>query len=189
MVGLAEGLGAARLFAAREGYTVSTNQELLAAGASNVASGMSGGMGVAGSLSKTAAMVRSGASSQVAGLVAAGIALVVIAAFASLLAPLPKAALSAIVIQAVWGLMDISAMRRYQKIRRNDFNSAIAAMVGVMIFGPLYGLLIAIGLAVLGLVYRSSRIDLEEMGKVPERRPRGAVSATIPSGARTTGSS
>ncbi|MCB9412079.1 MAG: SulP family inorganic anion transporter [Actinobacteria bacterium] len=170
MVGLAEGLSAARLFAAKEGYAIRTNQELVATGAANVASGLSGGMGVAGSLSKTAAMVRAGASSQVAGLAAAVIVLVVIAAFAGLLTALPKAALSAIVIQAVWGLMDVRALRRYQRIRRNDFNSALAAMLGVMVFGPLYGLLIAVGLAVLGLVYRSSRIDMEVMGKVPEEK-------------------
>lgn len=170
LVGLAEGLSAARLFAAKEGYSIATNQELFATGAANLASGISGGMGVAGSLSKTAAMVRSGARSQVAGLVAAVIVLIVIAAFAGLLAPLPKAALAAIVIQAVWGLMDVSAIRRYKSIRRNDFNSSIAAMFGVLLFGPLYGLLVAVGLAVLGLVYRSSRIDMEIMGRVPDEK-------------------
>lgn len=170
MVGLAEGLSAARLFAAKEGYSIATNQELFATGAANIASGVSGGMGVAGSLSKTAAMVRSGARSQVAGLVAAVIVLIVIAAFAGLLGPLPKAALSAIVIQAVWGLMDVAAIRRYKSIRRNDFSSSVAAMFGVLLFGPLYGLLVAVGLAVLGLVYRSSRIDMEIMGRVPEEK-------------------
>jgi sulfate permease, SulP family len=170
MVGLAEGLSAARLFAAKEGYSIDANQELIATGAANLASGVSGGMGVAGSLSKTAAMVRSGARSQVAGLVAAGIVLVVIAAFAELLAPLPKAVLSAIVIQAVWGLMDVRAIRRYKSIRRNDFTSSMAAMIGVLLLGPLYGLLVAVGLAVLGVVYRSSRIDMEVMGRVPEEK-------------------
>ena len=58
LVGLAEGLSAARLFAAREGYTVDADQELLATGAANVAAGLSGGLGVAGSLSKTAASRR-----------------------------------------------------------------------------------------------------------------------------------
>ena len=170
MVGLAEGLSAARLFAAKEGYSIDANQELIATGAANLASGVSGGMGVAGSLSKTAAMVRSGARSQVAGIIAAVIVLIVIAALAELLAPLPKAVLSAIVIQAVWGLMDVRAIRRYKSIRRNDFTSSIAAMIGVLLLGPLYGLLVAVGLAVLGVVYRSSRIDMEIMGRVPEEK-------------------
>ncbi len=170
MVGLAEGLSAARLFAAREGYSIDTDQELLATGAANVAAGISGGMGVAGSLSKTAASRRSGGRTQVTGVVAAVIVLVVLASLAELIAPLPRAVLSAIVIQAVWGLMDVRALRRYQWIRRNDFVAAMAAMVGVLALGPLYGLLVAIGLAVLGLVYRSSRAEMDVMGKVPDEK-------------------
>jgi MFS superfamily sulfate permease-like transporter len=74
--------------------------------------------------------------------------------------------LSAIVIQAVWGLMDVAALRRYAQVRRNDFASAVLALVGVVLFGPLYGLLLAVAQSVLGLVYRSSRVHLEVMGKV-----------------------
>jgi SulP family sulfate permease len=170
LVGLAEGLSAARIFAANEGYSINANQELVGAGAANLAAGVSGGMGVAGSLSKTASSRRSGGNTQMTGIVAAVLVLVVLALLAETLAPLPRAVLSAIVIQAVWGLMDLSAFRRYRSIRRNDFNTAVAAMVGVLLLGPLYGLLVAVGLAVLGLVYRSSRPDLEIMGKVPDEK-------------------
>ena len=166
MVGLAEGLSAARLFAAKEGYSIDSNQELSGIGAANVAAGFSGGLGVAGSLSKTAASRRSGGQTQVTGLVTALTVLLVIVLAAELLAPLPRAVLSAIVIQAVWGLMDVAALKRYKWIRRNDFVSAIVAMIGVLLFGPLYGLLIAIGQALLGLVYRFSRIDVDVMGRV-----------------------
>jgi high affinity sulfate transporter 1 len=170
LVGLAEGLSAARLLAARGNYTVDTDQELIATGAANLGSGLSGGMGVAGSLSKTAAAERAGSRTQITGVGTALIVMIAIVSLAGLLSDLPKAVLSAIVIQAVWGLMDVSALRRYRQIRRNDFTSSIAALIGVLLFGPLYGLLAAIGLAVLGLVYRSSRIDLEIMGKVPDEK-------------------
>ena len=170
LVGLAEGLSAARLLAARGNYTVDTDQELIATGAANLGSGLSGGMGVAGSLSKTAAAERAGSKTQITGVSAAVIVMVAIVALAGALSDLPKAVLSAIVIQAVWGLMDVSALRRYRLVRRNDFTSSVAALVGVLLFGPLYGLLAAVGLAVLGLVYRSSRIDMEVMGKVPEEK-------------------
>ncbi len=176
LVGLAEGLSAARLFAAREGYTVDANQELVATGAANVAAGLSGGLGVAGSLSKTAASRRSGGVSQLTGVTTAVLVLLVLVALANLLSPLPRAVLSAIVIQAVWGLMDVKAMRRYKAIRRNDFVGSMAAMGGVLLFGPLYGLLLAVGQAVLGLVYRSSRVGMDVMGKVPgEKAAWGSV--------------
>jgi sulfate permease, SulP family len=170
MVGLAEGLSAARLFAAKEGYSIDSNQELLGSGAANIAAGISGGLGVAGSLSKTAASRRSGGQTQVTGLVTALAVLLVIVLATEWLAPLPRTVLSAIVIQAVWGLMDMGALKRYKWIRRNDFVSAIVAMIGVVLFGPLYGLLIAIGQSLLGLVYRFSRIDVEVMGRVVDEK-------------------
>jgi sulfate permease, SulP family len=167
LVGLAEGLSAGRLFAARLGYNVDADQELIATGAANVAAGLSGGLGVAGSLSKTAAAVRTGGLSQLTGLTAAALVAVVLLALANLLSALPRAVLSAIVIQAVWGLMDVDALRRYARVRRNDFVGAIVAMLGVLLLGPLYGLLFAVGQALLGLVYRSSRAHIDVMGKVP----------------------
>jgi SulP family sulfate permease len=170
LVGLAEGLSAARLLAARGGYSVDADQEFLATGAANLGSAVTGGMGVAGSLSKTAAAERAGSKSQFTGVFSAVIVFGSILALAGLLSSLPKAVLSAIVIQAVWGLMNVSAIRRYNVVRRNDFMSSVAALVGVLLFGPLYGLLAAVILAVFGLVYRSSRCDMEVMGKVPDEK-------------------
>lgn len=170
LVGLAEGLSAARIFAAEGGYRIDANQEFVGAGAANIGAGLCGGLGVAGSLSKTAAAHRSGGHTQMTGIIGAALALVVLVVFASALAPLPRTVLSAIVIQAVWGLMDAPALARYRSIRRNDFTSAIAALIGVVLFGPLYGLLIAISLALLGLVYRSSKVGVDIMGKVPDEK-------------------
>lgn len=166
-VGLAEGLSAARLFAVRRDYRLRIDQELLAAGVSNLATGLMGGLAVAGSLSKTAAVDRAGGRSQVAGLAAAVLAILTIVFFAPALGLLPKAVLSAIVVHAVWGLIDVPAMRRYRRSRRFDFVSASVAVIAVLIAGPLLGLLIAIGWAILGLIYRSSRVTVDVMGKVP----------------------
>ncbi|MGZ4615788.1 MAG: SulP family inorganic anion transporter [Actinomycetes bacterium] len=170
LVGLAEGLSAARLFAAKGGYRIDADQELLASGAANVASGLFGGIGVAGSLSKTAAVSDARGRTQMTGLVAAALALVVIVAIAPVLSDLPRAVLSAIVVNAVWKLMDFDALRRYARVRRNDIVAAVVAAVGVLAFGPLYGLLLAVAGSVLGLVYRSSRVDIEVMGKVPDEK-------------------
>ena len=166
MVGLAEGLSAARLFAQEGGYRVDSNQELVAAGAANVGAGLSGGLGVAGSLSKTAAVSRAGGNSQVVGLATALIVVVVLVAFVESIAPLPRAVLSAIVVQAVWGLMDVEALLRYRRVRRNDFVAAMSALAGVLVLGTLYGLLAAIGQSVLGLVYRSSKVGVDVMGRI-----------------------
>ena len=170
LVGLAEGLSAARLFATRGGYRVDADQELFASGAANLGSGLFGGIGVAGSLSKTAAVSDARGRTQMAGITAAVLSLVVIVALAPALSGLPRAVLSAIVVNAVWKLMDVGALRRYARVRRNDIVAAVVAAVGVLAFGPLYGLLLAVAGSVLGLVYRSSRVDVEVMGKVPHEK-------------------
>ncbi len=175
-VGLAEGLSAARLFAVKGGYRVETDQELFAAGAANLTSGLAGGLAVAGSLSKTAAADRAGGRSQVTGVAAAALSLVVIVFFAPMLAGLPKAVLSAIVVHAVWSLIDVPAFRRYRASRRIDLVAACVAAVGVLLTGPLLGLLMAVAMSILALVYRSSRVTVDVMGKVPgEKAAWGAL--------------
>jgi sulfate permease, SulP family len=177
LVGLAETLSAARMYANVGGYRIDADQEFVATGMSNLFSGLSGGFGVAGSLSKTAAAVRTGASSQITGLATAVIAVGVLLVFAPTLGDLPRTILAAIVIHAVWGLMDLRALRRFLRVRRNDFVAAVGALLGVLVFGTLNGLLIAIGLSVLGLIYRAGRVEVEEMGRIEgEKAAWGSVS-------------
>jgi MFS superfamily sulfate permease-like transporter len=170
LVGLAEGLSAARLFADRNDYRIDTDQELVASGVANVACGLFGALGVAGSLSKTAAVSDARGRTQVASLAAAVLALVVGVVIAPALAVLPRAVLSAIVVNAVWKLMDFPALVRYARVRRNDIVAAVVAAVGVLAFGPLNGLLLAVAGSVLGLVFRSTRVDVEVMGEVPHEK-------------------
>jgi anti-anti-sigma factor len=105
-----------------------------------------------------------------AGITAAALSLLVILIIAPVLSGLPKAVLSAIVVNAVWKLLDFGAIRRYARVRRNDIVAAAVAAVGVLAFGPLYGLLLAVAGSVLGLVYRSSRVEVDVMGKVPHEK-------------------
>lgn len=166
-VGIAEGLAAVRTFAPTGASDPeSDNREFVGHGAANLASGIFGGMGVGGSLSKTAANARAGAFTQVSGVAAALIVLLFVAFAAGLLADLPRAVLSAIVIHAVWGLVSPSTFRRYAAVRRNDFVAAVVAFGGVLFLGPLNGLLLAIAQSLLGLVYRSMQVGIDEMGRV-----------------------
>ena len=170
LVALAEGLAASRLFATRWGYRVDTEEELIGMGAANVAAGLSGGLGVAGSLSKTAAADQAGSTSQVTGLAAAGLTVVVLVFFTSVLSDLPQAVLSAIVIAAVWGLMDVAALRRYARVRRADFGAALAGVAAVVVLGPLAGLGVAIAVSLLVIIYRSSSPRIEVLGKISDEK-------------------
>jgi MFS superfamily sulfate permease-like transporter len=135
-------------------------------------------MGVAGSLSKTAAAARAGARTQLTGVVAAAVVVVVLLVLAPLVASLPRVVLSAIVVHAVWGLARVRSFARYRSIRRNDAVAAVVALVGVLALGPLAGLGVAIGQSILGLVYRSIQVTVDEMGKIPDEKAAwGAVGA------------
>lgn len=170
LVGLAEGLAAARLFATRRTERLDTDQELLAHGAADLAAGLAGGMGAAGSLSKTAAADQAGCRSQLTGVVTALAVVGVLLGAAPLASSLPSAVLGAIVVHAVWGLVHPHAFARYRRIRRNDGIAAVVALVGVLVLGPLNGLLAAIGQSLLGLLYRSAQVGIDEMGKVPDEK-------------------
>ncbi len=169
LVGYAEGLGAAKTYAARAGYDVDPNRELLGMGAANLGSGLASGMVVNGSLSKTAVNGGAGAKSQVSGLTVAALTVVTLLFLTGLFEQLPEATLAAVVIAAVIELVDIPALVRLYRVwtgnlggiygwaARADFLSALAAMLGVLVFDTLPGLFIGIGVSLLLLLYRASR--------------------------------
>lgn len=186
-VGIAEGLAAARTFLDSQRHRLHDDGELVANGVADLAAGLFGGMGVAGSLSKTAANARAGAHTQVSSLSAAVVVLLVLVALADLLPALPKAALSAIVINAVWGLVRLSAFRHFQQVRQLDFVASVVAFCGVLALGPLNGLLLAIGQSLLGLIYRSLQVDVDQMGKIAGEKAAWGPSTMARTGCRTPG--
>ena len=119
---LAESLGAGRSFASRHGYDVDPDQELVALGASNLATGIFGGFVVDASLSQSATAEAAGARTQLASLVTSGLVLGTAVVLAPLFADLPKAVLAAIVITSVLSLVDLGELRRYWTLRRTDFD-------------------------------------------------------------------
>lgn len=175
-VGIAEGLAAARTFAKPGHAVLRDDTEVVANGVADLASGLFGGMGVAGSLSKTAANARAGAHTQMSSVVSAFVVLLMVLLATGFLADLPRVVLSAVVIRAVWGLVHPSTFRRFRAVRRNDFVASMMALLGVLVLGPLNGLLVAIGQSLLGLVYRSMQVSIDEMGKVQgEKAAWGAI--------------
>ncbi len=109
LIGFAEGLGAAKTYAARDGYEIDANRELLGLGGANLAAGLSSGMVVNGSLSKTAVNGGAGAKTQASGLFVAALTIVTLLFLTGLFEDLPEATLAAVVIAAVIELVDIAA--------------------------------------------------------------------------------
>ena len=131
VVAFAESYAAAKTYASRFGYQVDPNQEMIGLGAANLGAGLSGGFVVDGSLSKTAAGVEAGQKTQMTSIFTAVFALITIVALTWLFEPLPEAVLGAIVIHAVWKLIDFSGFVLLWNTRKIDFTLAVAAFQAI----------------------------------------------------------
>jgi len=168
LVGFSESLAAARQYASKYHYEIDINQEMLAQGMANVSSGIFQGINVAGSLSKSSVNDVSGAKSEMASLAQGVFVLLTLLILAPLFADLPEAVLGAIVIQAVvTGLMDVKAMKRIYRLNRTEFWVGLIALLGVLTFGTLQGVLIGLFLSLLVLVARSSKPNIPVLGRSP----------------------
>jgi sulfate permease, SulP family len=179
LIGFAEGLGTAKTLARQEDPEIDANRELISLGAANLGAGISGGFAVNGSLSKTAVNSTAGGQTQLVGLIAAGLTILTLFLLTGFFENLPVATLAAVVIVALVEMIDLSTLRDYYRVytrrlgraygfaARTDFIAAVAAMLGVMIFGILAGLFTGVLISLLLLLYRTSRPPVAELGRVP----------------------
>lgn len=162
-----EGVSAARTFAAKHGYALDPRQELLGIGAANLAAAMGHGYPVAGGLSQSAVNDKAGARTPLA-LVFASITLALcLLVLTGLLENLPKAVLAAVVLTAVYGLVDLPALLRMWRLSRLDFYAAAVALGGVLLLGILQGILLAALASILLLLARVSRPHIAFLGRIP----------------------
>jgi sulfate permease, SulP family len=162
-----ESVSAARTFAAKHGYAIDPRQELLGVGAANLAAALGQGYPVAGGLSQSAVNDKAGARTPLA-LIFASITLALCLLFLTeLLENLPKAVLAAVVLTAVYGLLDFAALFRMWRVSRLDFFAALIALVAVLALGILQGILLAALASMLMLIARLSTPHVAFLGRVP----------------------
>jgi len=162
-----EGVSAARTFAAKHNYPLDPRQELLGIAAANLAAGMGQGYPVAGGLSQSAVNDKAGARTPMA-LVFASITLALCLIFLTgLLENLPKAVLAAIVLTAIYGLLDFPALIRMWRTSRLDFYAAAIALGAVLLLGILHGILLAAIASILLLLARVSSPHVAFLGRIP----------------------
>ncbi len=168
LIGFSQTAGDARAFAVRHRYRIDVNQESVAQGMANVASGAFQGMPVSTSLSASSLNESAGARSPMASLVTGGLVLLTLVALAPLFSQLPKAVLAAIIIDAVvFGMIDVPELRRLYRVKRFDFWIAVAAVLGVLSAGVLAGVVIGIALSLVWLVYVATAPAMPLLGREP----------------------
>ncbi len=165
-----EGVSAARTFAARHHYSLNVRQELLGLGSANLLVAFGGGYPVAGGLSQSAVNDKGGARSPLSLIFASATLAVCLLFLTGLVATLPKAVLSAIVLVAVTGLIDLRSIARLRRVSRFEFRVAMVALGGVLIFGILNGVLIAAAASIAVLLYRAAFPQVAFLGRIPGTR-------------------
>lgn len=164
LMSFTESIAAGRAFARPVDPPIDPGRELLALGAANLGGALFGAMPAGGGASQTGVVHAAGGRSQKSSLVCAGAALATMLALAPLLGLLPNATLAAIVIVYSAGLISIPEFDVIRRVRNMEFWWAVTAALGVLTFGTLKGIVVAIVLSLIGLGSQVARPRVSVIG-------------------------
>lgn len=186
LVSFMEAISVGRVFAQANRYDIYPNRELIALGFANLAGGATGGYPIAGGFSRSAINVRAGARTQLAGLVTCAVVIITLLAFTRAFFYLPKAALSAIIVAAVAGLIDVRGAAEVYRVKRADFYLLVLTFFATLSLGIQWGILVGIGASLLLFLVRTTRPYFAVLGRIPQSQTyvniaRHPLAETLPS--------
>ena len=170
LVALTDTISTASAFAARTDQEVNGNGEMIGIGTANVAAGFFQGFPVSTSASRTAVAEQAGAKTQLTGVVAAALIVLMLVLVPGLLRDLPQPTLAAVVIAAALSLANIPATVRLWRQRRSDFALSITALLGVALLGVLPGIGIAVAFSIFDVFRHVWWPYHTTLGRVPGMR-------------------
>ncbi len=165
LMSFTESIAAGRAFARPNDPPINANRELVATGVANLGGALFGAMPAGGGTSQTAVVRAAGGRSQKASLVTAAAAVATMLLLAPLLGLLPNATLAAIVIVYSVGLIQPLEFIAIRKVRTMEFRWAIIAALGVLVFGTLQGIVVAIIASLIGLSSQTAHPRVSVIGR------------------------
>ena len=165
LMSFTETIAAGRAFARPDDPPINANRELVATGAANLGGALFGAMPAGGGTSQTAVVRAAGGQSQKASLVTAGTALATMLLLAPLLGLMPHATLAAVVIVYSVGLIQPAEFRAIRGVRTMEFRWAVIACAGVLVFGTLKGIVVAIIVSMIGLASQTAHPRVSVIGR------------------------
>lgn len=168
VVGYSDNVLTGRAFAARRRESIDSDQEFLALGTANVATGLFQGFPISSSGSRTVIADTMGARTQLHSLVSLVLVVATLLWLGPVIAAFPTAALGAVVVFAAIRLVDVAELRRIAAFRRSELVLALATTAAVLLFGVLPGIGAAIALSVLDLLRRIVHPHDGVLGYVPD---------------------
>ncbi len=165
LMSFTETIAAGRAFAHPDDPPINANRELVATGLANVGGALLGAMPAGGGTSQTAVVRSVGGLSQKASLVTAAAALATMLLLAPVLGLMPNATLAAVVIVYSVGLIQPAEFRAILKVRSMEFRWALIACLGVLVFGTLKGIVVAIVVSMIGLASMTAHPRVSVIGR------------------------
>ncbi|MFA6050988.1 MAG: sulfate permease [Methylobacter sp.] len=168
LIAYVESVAIAKATANFRGEKITPNQELIALGASNLAAAISGGMPVAGGFSRTMVNFYAGARTQMAMLIAAGILALAVIFFSPWFENIPKAALAAIILIAIFPLVRLKNILHTWRYDRGDGIAETVTLLGVLVLGIEEGITLGIILTIISHLRKTSQPHIAVVGRIPD---------------------
>jgi sulfate permease, SulP family len=167
LVGYTDNVLTARAIAAKMGYRIDADQELSGLAVANLAAGLAQGMPVSSSASRTAVPASLGSVTTVVSLIGSAIVAATVLFAGPALAAIPRPALAALIVAAALAIIDLPGFRALWRLSTAEFATATATALGVMTFGVLPGVLIAVALSVVVALGRMAQPEDAVLGAQP----------------------
>jgi SulP family sulfate permease len=168
LVGFMESIAVAKVYASRNRYEVDANQELIGLGLANLVGALFRAYPTTGGFSRTAVNAQAGATTTVASLVSAGVIALTLLFLTPLFYALPKAVLAAIVMVAVFGLIEWKEALFLWRVDRKDFALMMLTFVATLGLGIEEGILVGVIASLVVVIHQSTRPHTAIMGRLPD---------------------
>ena len=165
-VGFMESISVAKSLASKKRQKVEADQELIALGAANLGAAFTGGYPVTGGFSRSVVNFEAGANTGLASIITAVLIALTVIFLTPLFQFLPRAVLAAIIMVAVFGLIDVKTLRFVWQYNKADAISMIATFLAVLIVGIEKGILVGVGASLLLFIWRTSRPHVAVVGRL-----------------------
>lgn len=165
LISFTESIAAGKAFLGHDDAVPNANRELFALGTANLLGSFFQSMPAGGGTTQTLINSSAGARSQASELITALCGIVILLFLTPMVSSIPYAILAAIVVATTIALLNPNEFMAILRIRKIEFYWAVVALIGVILLGVLNGILIAIALSLLTLIYEANHPPLYVLGR------------------------
>lgn len=168
LVGYMEGFAGGQAIATKRGEKIDPNQELIAFGIANISAAFSGGYPVTGAVSRSMVSFSAGANTGLASIITAVFAIVTVMFLTSWFYFLPQTCLAAIIITAVYKLIDFPTLKRMWNYDKADAIAWLCTFAAVLLWDVQAGIILGAIVALALHLYRTSQPHIAIVGRLDD---------------------